>query len=98
MAVLRSESCALIKHGKIKCTLTRAKEARRFVERLISLSKRSDLSARRLIFSRLRDKSAVKSLFEMAGRFEGRPGGFTRISRIGFRRGDATPMAMLELV
>lgn len=98
MAVLRSESISLIEHGRIKCTLTRAKEARRFVEKLISLAKRGDLSARRLIFSKLRNNSAVKSLFGMVGRFEGRPGGFTRISRIGFRRGDAAPMAVLELV
>jgi len=98
LAILRSESISLIKYGKIKCTLARAKETRRFIEKLISQAKRGDLSAKRLVFSKLRNRSAVKTLFGMVERFEGRPGGFTRISRIGFRRGDAAPLAVLELL
>jgi len=98
LAVLYSEAAALIKHGKIKLTLTRAKEARKVAEKLISFAKRNDLHARREASRIIRDKTILKQLFDMGGRFEGRPGGFTRITKIGFRRGDAAPMAVLELV
>jgi large subunit ribosomal protein L17 len=98
LAILYSEAAALIKHGKIKLTLTRAKEARKIAEKLISHAKRNDLHARREASRIIKDKSILKQLFELGSRFEGRPGGFTRITRIGFRRGDAAPMALLELV
>lgn len=98
MAMLYAEASALIKHGRIQLTLTRAKAVRPVVERLISMAKIGDLNARRRALSRLKNKEAVKILFGMTSRFEGRPGGFTRITSVGFRRGDAAPMALLEFV
>lgn len=98
LAIIYSEAAALIKHGKIKLTLTRAKEARKVVERLISCAKRNDLHSRREAAKIIKDKEILKTLFGLGSRFEGRPGGFTRITQIGFRRGDAAALAFLELV
>lgn len=98
LAILSSQAVSLIKYGKIKLTLTRAKEARKLVERLITKARVGGVASHRQIFSKLRDKEAVKLLFSMLDRFEGHPGGYTRITKIGFRKGDATPLALLELV
>jgi len=98
LAILNSEAAALIKYGRIKLTLSRAKSVKKIVEPLISCAKRGDLSARRQVAKIIKDKKLLKSLFEMASRFEGRPGGFTRLIHLGFRRGDAAPLAQLELL
>lgn len=98
LAMLYSEAAALIKYGKIKLTLTRAKAVTPIVHKLISLGKKGDINARRLALKKLHDRSLVKTLFDLVQRFEGRPGGFTRITKIGFRKGDAAPLALLELV
>jgi large subunit ribosomal protein L17 len=90
---------ALIEHGRIKTTEAKAKEVRPFVEQLITLGKRGDLAARRQAVSTLRSKSAAHILFaEVAPRFAERPGGYTRVVKLGPRQGDSAPMAYLELV
>jgi len=92
-------SAALIKHEQIITTLPKAKELRRVVDRLITLAKRADLSARRLAVSRVGDEAMVKKLFEVLGpRYKDRSGGYTRVLRAGFRFGDSAPMAVIELV
>mgnify|MGYP001042416538 CR=1 FL=1 len=99
LAILRSIVEALLRHGKVVVTTTRAKEARRIAERVITLCKYGDLSSRRKVFSILRDKDLVKRIFtELSVRYEGRAGGYTRIVKAGHHLGDATPMAVLELV
>lgn len=98
-ATLRNLAANLLRHGRITTTTAKAKELRPFVERLITLGRRGDLHARRLAISRLHDKVAVGALFEEVGpRFTERPGGYTRILKLGTRRGDAAEMALIELV
>ena len=90
---------ALFKHEQIATTLPKAKELRRVADRLITLAKRGDLHARRLVFSRIRDDAMVSKLFETLGpRYADRPGGYTRVLKAGFRYGDSAPMAVIELV
>jgi large subunit ribosomal protein L17 len=90
---------ALIEHGRIRTTEAKAKEVRSIVEEMITLGKRGDLAAHRQAVAFLRSKSVAHVLFsEVAPRFADRPGGYTRIVRIGRRQGDAAPMAYLELV
>ncbi len=90
---------ALIEHGRIKTTEAKAKEVRPVVERMISLGKRGDLAAHRQAVAFLRSKSVTHKLFaEVAPRFGERPGGYTRVVKLGPRPGDAAPMAYLELV
>ena len=90
---------ALLKHEQIKTTLPKAKDLRPYVEKLISLGKRGDLHARRQAAAKLRDDAVVAKLFSVLGeRYKGRPGGYTRIIKAGFRYGDAAPMAVIELV
>jgi large subunit ribosomal protein L17 len=96
--MLYQEAGALIKHGKIRLTLTRAKVVKSIAEKLISLAKSGDINARRRALAKLKDRDMVAALFDLAPRFEGRPGGFTRLVKIGFRRGDAAPIALLEFV
>ena len=92
-------SASLFEHEIIKTTVPKAKELRRVAEPLITLAKNDTVANRRLAFSRLRSKDAVGKLFsELGPRFEDRPGGYTRILRAGFRKGDAAPMAYIELV
>ncbi len=99
LALLRSLVAGLFTHNHIKTTLTRAKEARRMADRLITLAKRGDLAARRQALKTLPDAQLVGKLFEeIAPRFTDRPGGYTRIIPAGHRQGDAAPMAILELV
>ena len=90
---------ALIKHEQIVTTLPKAKDLKPVVERLITLGKRGDLHARRLVFARLRDEAITAKLFEVLGpRYQERKGGYTRVLKAGFRYGDAAPMAVIELV
>ena len=98
-AMFRNMTTSLVEHELIKTTLPKAKELRRFAEPLITLAKQDSVANRRLAFSRLQDKAAVGKLFsELAPRYDGRPGGYIRILKCGFRSGDAAPMAYVELV
>jgi large subunit ribosomal protein L17 len=98
-ALLRTMASSLIRHERIETTTGRAKELRPFAERLITLAKRGDLHARRLAAARLRDADVVGKLFEEIGpRFAQRPGGYTRILKLGTRKGDAAEMSLIELV
>lgn len=100
LALMRNLTRALIEHGRIITTVEKAKEARGFVEKLITLAKRGDLHARRLVLSRLPDPEAVSKLFkEIAPRFQDRPGGYTRVIKRHERRlGDGGKTAFLELL
>ncbi len=98
-ALFQALAISLIEHEGIKTTLPKAKELRSFIEPLITLAKKDSVSNRRLAFSKLRNKSAVGKLFSDLGpRFKERPGGYSRIIKIGFRKGDAAPIAFIELV
>jgi large subunit ribosomal protein L17 len=107
IAMLRNQATALLRHEHLTTTVPRAKELRPFVERIITIAKRgvSDgangkaLHARRLVMHDLQDREVVAKLFEtLAPRFAERPGGYTRLLRLGFRRGDAAEVAQVELV
>jgi len=98
-AMLRNMVCSLFQAGRIKTTLTKAKEARRLAEKMITLGKNGNLAARRNAISQLHQPDVVHTLFaEIAPRFSTRPGGYTRIIRIGPRIGDAADMCFLELI
>jgi large subunit ribosomal protein L17 len=98
-AMLRSMAVSLFRYETIKTTLPKAKELRRVAEPLITLSKEDGVAKRRVAFSRLRDRGMVTKLFEELGpRYRVRPGGYLRILKCGFRRGDKAPMAIVELV
>ena len=98
-AMLRNMCVSLLQHEAIKTTAPKAKELRRVVEPLITLAKEPTLANRRLAFDRLRDRDIVSKLFnELGPRFATRPGGYTRILKMGFRVGDNAPMAYMELV
>src|SRR5262245_14726564 len=108
IALLRNQAIALLRHEKIETTMPKAKELRPFVERLITIARRGvaagdaagkTLHARRLVQAELPDNEIVSKLFEtLAPRFADRPGGYTRILRVGFRRGDSAEVAHVELV
>ncbi len=98
-ALLRNAVTSLLKQEKITTTETRAKEIGSIAEKMITLGKRGDLHARRQAASYLMDEEAIKKLFTtLAPRFETKQGGYTRITKVGFRRGDGAPMAIIELV
>ena len=98
-AMFRNMSASLIEHELIKTTLPKAKELRGVVEPLITLAKEDSVANRRLAFARLRSDAAVGKLFsELGKRYEGRPGGYVRVLKCGFRPGDNAPMAYVELV
>ena len=98
-ALFQALAISLIEHEGIKTTLPKAKELRSFIEPLITLAKDDSVSNRRIAFSKIRNKSAVGKLFSDLGpRFKDRPGGYSRIIKIGFRKGDAAPIAFIELV
>ena len=98
-SVLANLAVGLIMHEHLDTTLTRAKASQRFSERLITLARRGDLHARRIAFSRIRDKTAVTKLFDELGpRFKDRNGGYTRVLKLGPRRGDGAEMARIMLV
>ena len=98
-ALMRNLITALLREEKIQTTDPKAKELRRWVERVITLGKRGDLHARRQAASILFDKTVLQKLFDTIGpRFKDRPGGYTRIIKLGVRHGDAAQMALIELV
>jgi large subunit ribosomal protein L17 len=100
-AMFANMAAALIKHEQIKTTLPKAKELRPFVEKLVTLSRRGakDLHARRQALSQIRDEVQVSKLFDVIGpRYAGRPGGYTRVLKAGFRHGDNAAMAFIEFV
>jgi large subunit ribosomal protein L17 len=98
-ALLRNLSTELFRHERIRTTLMKAKELRPFAERLITLSKRETLHARRLVLRDIHDKDVVSKMFDtISSRFAARPGGYTRIVKLGPRRGDNAEMALIELI
>ncbi|MBI3972437.1 MAG: 50S ribosomal protein L17 [Chloroflexi bacterium] len=98
-ALLRNLMGALVRHEKITTTEARAKELRRHIERLITTARRGDVHSRRLVRAKLPDPPAVDRLFhEIAPRFADRPGGYTRITRVGLRKGDGAQLAQIEFV
>jgi large subunit ribosomal protein L17 len=97
--MLRNMTVSLLRHEAIKTTVPKAKELRKVVEPLITLAKVDSLANKRLAFARLRDREIVQKLFaEIGPRYNARPGGYTRILKMGFRVGDNAPMAFVELV
>ncbi len=97
-AMFRNMAVSLLRHEQVATTLPKAKELRRVAEPLITLAKTATLANRRLAFSRLRDREMVGKLFDDLGvRFKDRPGGYLRILKTGFRRGDSAPMALVQL-
>ena len=99
LAMLRNMCVSLLTHEAIKTTLPKAKELRRLVEPLITLGKEPTLANRRLAFDRTRDRAIVTKLFgELGPRYKARPGGYTRILKMGYRVGDNAPLAFVELV
>ena len=98
-ALMRNLITSLLRDEKIRTTDPKAKELRRWVDRVISLGKQGSLHARRQALSVVQDKAVVRKLFDTIGpRFKDRPGGYTRIIKIGIRRGDAAQMSVIELV
>ncbi|HAA04702.1 MAG TPA: 50S ribosomal protein L17 [Syntrophobacteraceae bacterium] len=99
LAMFRNMVTSLLDHERIFTTIPKAKELRRWTDWMITLAKRGDLHARRQAHAVVRSKDTVHKLFaEIAPRFQDRPGGYTRIVKAGFRRGDAAPMCLIELV
>jgi len=108
LALLRNQAIALLRHEKIETTMPKAKELRPFVERLITIAKRGlaageghikGLNARRLVLVDIQDRAVVGKLFDdIAPRFAARPGGYTRLLKVGYRRGDSAEVAQIELV
>ncbi|MDR2852045.1 MAG: 50S ribosomal protein L17 [Burkholderiaceae bacterium] len=99
LAMLQNMMNALIAHEVIRTTLPKAKELRRVIEPMITLAKNPTVANKRLAFNRLRDRASVTKLFaELGPRYQSRPGGYTRILKMGFRVGDNAPMALVELV
>ena len=99
LAMLRNMMNSIIEHEAIKTTVPKAKELRRVIEPMITLSKEATVANPRLAFDRLRDRDSVTKLFDVLGpRFKARPGGYTRILKMGFRVGDNAPMALVEFV
>ena len=98
-AMFSNMANSLFEHEIIKTTLPKAKELRRVAEPLITMAKEDSVAKRRMAFASLRDKKMVGKLFnELGPRYKGRPGGYTRIMKCGYRSGDAAPMAYIELV
>ena len=99
LAMLRNMTVSLLRHEVIKTTLPKAKELRRVAEPILTLGKTPSLSNRRLAFARLRDREIVTKLFDELGpRYAARNGGYSRILKFGFRKGDNAPMALIELM
>jgi large subunit ribosomal protein L17 len=97
--MLRNLVTSLLKHGRIETTEARAKETKKIAEKMITLAKRGDLHARRQVLAYVTEKEVVKNVFEeIAPKYEDRNGGYTRMYKLGPRRGDAAPMVILELI
>jgi large subunit ribosomal protein L17 len=98
-AMLRNMATSLVLHGRVQTTVEKAKELRRFVEPLITKARRGDLHARRHVARRIQDGDALAKLFSDIGpRYSERPGGYTRVLKLGHRPGDAAELAIIELV
>lgn len=98
-ALMRNLATSLFRHERIETTEAKAKVLRSFAERIITLAKRGDLHARRLVAADINDSQVVQKLFDSLGpRFADRNGGYTRVMKLGYRRGDAAPMALVELM
>ena len=98
-ALWRNQAVSLLTHESMQTTLPKAKQLRGFVERLVTLAKKGSLHARRLAYRQVRDKQVLHKLFhELAPRFKQRPGGYTRVMKNGFRRGDNAMQAVIELL
>ena len=98
-ATMRNLATSLFRHGRIETTTAKAKERRPYAERLVTLAKRGDLHARRLVATKIQDRMVLGTLFDDIGpRYSERPGGYTRILKLGNRKGDAAEMSLIELV
>jgi len=97
-AMLKSLAVALFANERIKTTETRAKEVRPLIDKVITWAKKGDVHSRRLAIAALGDKELVARIFNDRERYEGRPGGYTRIMKLGPRKGDSAPMVIMELV
>lgn len=98
-AMFSNMVCSLIEHEQITTTLPKAKELKRIIDKVITLGKKGDLHSRRIAASKLKQDEAVRKLFATLGpRYKKRPGGYTRVLKSGFRRGDMAPMAIIELM
>ena len=98
-ATLRNLATSLFQHGRIETTTAKAKELRPYAEHLVTLARRGDVHSRRLAAKKIHDRDVLGKLFDDIGPgFQGRPGGYTRILKLGHRRGDAAEMALIELV
>ncbi|HCR85963.1 MAG TPA: 50S ribosomal protein L17 [Alphaproteobacteria bacterium] len=98
-SLLANLTASLIEHEQITTTLPKARELKAYADKIITLGKKGDLSARRSALSKVRDESAVKKLFDiLANRYKTRNGGYTRVLKFGFRKGDSAPMAVVELI
>jgi len=98
-ALLRNLSCALIEHKRINTTLAKAKSLRVYIEPLVTKAKTDSTHSRRVVFSYLQNKEAIKEIFStVATKIGDRPGGYTRVIKTGFRKGDGAEMAMIEFV
>lgn len=99
VALMRNMSSALIKHKRIQTTVAKAKRLRQYIEPLVTKAKTNTTHSRRVVFKYLQDKAAVQELFgPIAAKVGDRPGGYTRVLRLGFRKGDGAEMAMIEFV
>ena len=99
IALMRSLAISIILHESIKTTLAKAKEIRSFLEPLVTIAKENNVANQRRVFSKLRDKEAVSTLFnEIGRRFKERPGGYLRVIKRGYRSGDKSPMAQVEFL
>lgn len=99
LALLRNLATSLFQHGRVETTVAKAKELRQFAEPLITKAKRGDLHARRLVARHVRNREVLAKLFnEIGPRYAERPGGYTRVLRLGHRSGDGAEMALIELV
>lgn len=99
LAMLRNQVTSLLRNGKIETTVQKAKETKRMTEKMITLAKRGDLHARRQVLAYVYDETVVKQLFdEIAPKYTDRNGGYTRVLKVGPRKGDGAEMAIIELV
>ena len=98
-AMFANMVCSLVEHEQITTTLPKAKELKRIADKVITLAKKGDLHARRMLISKVRQQDAVKKLIEVLGpRYASRQGGYSRVLKAGFRHGDMAPMAVIEFV
>jgi large subunit ribosomal protein L17 len=98
-AMLRNLVTSLLRNNRLITTETRAKEVKRMADKMISLAKKGDLASRRLALACIYDESVVRKLFnELGEKYGERPGGYTRVTKMGYRRGDGAPLALIELV